>query len=559
MSYFLLLVKNRMTINLNKFLYVQKESKNDKSGFFVLMGGLIFFSLLIILLSLGLSTIGIKFSQELFLTDVFTQKVEWFSIWFLIMFLIIAFDNLLNQYHDFSKTNEFKLVLTSPIDVHQFLLAKLAEPYLTKLFVGVLIAVPVLWNIAMKFQLSVFGITLLAIILIIFIFISVITRSLLMMLMINLKSRNMNLSYFVLLNTGVYYLIVSLFLISLKPFKSMFPVFIKDIIATISFLFPLYLIDDLQVGSFSPFKGFVLVLEDILTKNFTMGTIVIVSVIIASFIIITTFFVEQSRRMKRAKTVEMFFENIHIHQPAAKRRNNIHGASFLQINNVNNLLLVKDLKLLTRENKSYWIASIFTIVAGYGTLVAGYYIASSQMTIPDYEQYIGIVLCIFANSLVANSLIDKYGFDAEGKPFHLLLLAPIKHRQLIWSKFYFLIIMSLPFWVLFTLVTSYLFNVNIVVILLLLISSTFAYGMICLFSSMVFPDFNHEDITQIPTMKSKLLSNGLSTGYFAILSMILYVIPGYSLGILSTLLASVLVGALMLYLTLIKLDEYTIS
>ncbi|MFU8692715.1 hypothetical protein ACNA6I_23155 (plasmid) [Rossellomorea sp. FS2] len=560
MDYFLVLIKNRIRINTNKFLYLHKEAKTDKKELIFLSAVAIFLSLIVGVLSLGASSIAI-FLLTGNVGEVIADygSINWYTLILLISMLLLSTDNLINQYHKFSTTSEYKLMLTSPVDTKQFLLVKLIEPYITKSVIALFVIIPIILNLHFKLSLSVLNTAFLVAMLICLFLCSVLIRFIFIIFIIKQKASRKSLAPFSLFNILMYYLIISLILIALKPLIEYFPSYITDLIEKITIVFPLFYIEGLEISNiFLPIAWLTSQLSTLLSNEITVMTIIGILVLIFSTVLVFFWFKNLSNSLSKTGALETFFEMSHSTGSISKETLK-NSKSFLDFTDFKNIIFLKDFRLLIRENKVYWFASIFTIMVGYSTLVVGYYFASKNLGFSGYDEYVGILLALFGNSIIANSMLDKYGFDAEGNNFNLLKLAPIKSSDLVLSKFYSLLAISVPFWILFVFVTNLLFQVNVIFVLLLLVSSTVAYGMTCLFSSIVYPDFYAEDITQLPTLKSKMLSTGVSTFYLSLIASVFYLGSSLNVSVFLISGASVLFGLLMFYLTVYKVEEYSAS
>ena len=561
MNYFYLLTKNRLKIQLNQLLYQGKETKKDKGGLYFLIFVLTALYLFVLAITLGLSSLAISLLPKTFEITASEFQLQWISTLLLMLYLIFSTDNLLKNYIDLFKSNEYTLVFSTPIDIKQFLLSKLFEPYILKLIICFIVLIPVLINVVIKLNLTVITTCLLLFYMFLFFSLVILTRSIIFMFIIINKSKKRNNLLFILLTIGSYYVSCLLFLYLIEPFKPFIPNFVVSLIDKISYLFPLHIVENSFFAYFTPFNWMLYSYNDVVTESIQVRTLIFLFGIICLVLGTLYAFFKIAKNIERNKTLQRFFEitnaprlkTTHSHKEKL-RFSEIKSGALLSRNC--RLLILKDIKLLQRESKVYWFSSIFTISVAYGTLLLGYYLASKQMQLSMFEGSIGIILCIFGNSIVSTNMLDKYGFDAENVNFHLIKLSPLKSKEIVLGKFILLLLMSVPFWIIFSILTALVFNVNIIATLFVLISTTFAYGMACLFSNIVYPDFFYEDTLKIPTFKARLLSNGIASSFLIIICGILYVVPTFMLGVIIISITSLFIGSILFFLTCDKVENY---
>ncbi|MDN5363990.1 MAG: hypothetical protein PWQ91_1051 [Eubacteriales bacterium] len=224
----------------------------------------------------------------------------------------------------------------------------------------------------------------------------------------------------------------------------------------------------------------------------------------------------------------MQFLNSYNNIPTTKRQVNLNWvklANFFGKVKVDNPFLNKDLVLYLRsvgEELGFSVSILTTIVI---TLIMFLLEAQKIKELPIVPLYsIMLIICVLCQ-IWFSSFTHYISIDYDGKAFQLFFTIPYAIKKALSSR---IILGTFMLGILlsnFALVLGILLQVSflgLVSLVVFALNSSFVSASLLVISSTIYPNFNREFVTEVPSLKAKLLHSFAESAYFMGMLVIFY-------------------------------------
>ncbi|MEH7191118.1 hypothetical protein [Bacillus toyonensis] len=527
-----LIIKNHFNISLNKFIFGNKSNKKNISS--LIFNLIIGFFLGVIIFCIGLLVsifvINIFLDKIMYLS--YQEKINYFSVVLFMFLLNCTFENLQSNVLRFLHSRDYLFLVTSPIKAGELLIGKLADRYILKNILRLILLIPLLLLLFLNLNLDVITIFYCFILTFILLIFSFVIRMYVLLHLVKTKLLNRRSYQYVLLK--LFILISSVFsLIYLMiPFKTI--LFNNQVNMFINKVLNFEFIQEcfnLLTSKFTFHYGISLSLFEIENQNYYFPITFLLCIFLFSLLMI----VLVKRSFSKINLLE--FTNLISNYQQVKYDQNVHikieitpGFSliFKLFPKKVRIILVKDFKNFIRDRQYYWIYRISVILIGYLFIFFSFYLIDRFVGGFTFNKtYVGFLLAIYGVSLTISNLIDRFGIDAEGNNFIILKLSPVRASQILLAKMGGLILFTVPFSIIFCIVSLFVFKTNLLLLLLVVIFSVPTLSIIFISASSVFPNFNYESLLDLPSTNAKFIGTFLGVTYLSIVGSLIYYIDSF--------------------------------
>ncbi|MGH1317018.1 ABC transporter permease, partial [Bacillus toyonensis] len=465
MKYVKELLYIKFLIFLNKIFFMNKsEKKYKKLELFILSIILGFLFFVILSIYSFLSFIGMKWVYLNFNNWSIANYLGTISLFILYFVLNFSISNIDEIFYRIIKSNDNKKIMIYPITLDNFFLSKILEfnfkEYFKFLFLSIPIIVSSYYIFNFKLSSLFIALSLLILILIFAVKIKLIIISYIFSLKINTKKLKLIILRSLLFVISLFNIIILIFLlipIALKTsifgdyfnsISSLHKIINSNFIET--YLNPIYLFVNLSF-----------------TKSIFLSITFIILISLSLYFILNKLFIKIINNLSIQDTLELIN---HYNSPQKRIvvTNNLFTnkttnktLSFLNIKI--RTLFIKDMLFIIRSNGREWLFIFITIISFYIiTIISFYYIDIKTDKLNLNNEYMGLSMVIYGNMFVVSTLINRFGFDSEGKSFKNILLLPTSFINITLAKFLNFFLICFPFLLFMSLVAYFVYPINLI-------------------------------------------------------------------------------------------------
>ena len=525
MKYVKELLYIKFLIFLNKIFFMNKSEKKYKKLELLTLSIILGFLFFVILSIYSfLSFIGMKWVYLNFNNWSIANCLGTISLFILYFVLNFSISNIDEIFYRIIKSNDNKKIMIYPITLDNFFLSKILEfnfkEYFKFLFLSIPIIVSSYYIFNFKLSSLFIALSILILILIFAVKIKLIIISYIFSLKINTKKLKLIILRSLLFVISLFNIIILIFLlipIALKTsifgdyfnsISSLHKIINSNFIET--YLNPIYLFVNLSF-----------------TKSIFLSITFIILISLSLYFILNKLFIKIINNLSIQDTLELIN---HYNSPQKRIvvTNNLFTnkttnktLSFLNIKI--RTLFIKDMLFIIRSNGREWLFIFITIISFYIiTIISFYYIDIKTDKLNLNNEYMGLSMVIYGNMFVVSTLINRFGFDSEGKSFKNILLLPTSFINITLAKFLNFFLICFPFLLFMSLVAYFVYPINLIELFIITNLSIITFIFSGLLASITFPDFKRESIFHLPSFNARILLSILSILYILFVSLIYY-------------------------------------
>lgn len=553
---YIILVK-QFKVFLNKFIYANKENKKVQytsmlfSVILISIIGLVLFAFISFLLLFIVS----KAVNILLLMDT-EEQIKYLSILILLFVFSNIYLNINSNVQRVLQDKDYLFLATLPITSFEYLTAKFSDRYIIKLALRYVFIIPFLLIVFIYYKLQLTTIIYIFIMLALLLFMSFIIRLHLLLLLFKAKlERRVSYTYIGITITFLFVSALSL-LYLIFPFKHLidnkFSVLVDKIIEIKMIQQSLNFLTSNKMLHYGISQS-IFELQSKGSYPAVLMTILIVFITILLIII----YKRMIKKVSYSDLVNSLFKYQEVRDNKNLEPKLLKPILILSkiVPQTTGIIVKKDFKDFIRGSQYHWIYRIFIIIVEYTLIIFGVYLLNRFVESLTLDRSIvGFLLAVYGVNLVASNLIDRFGIDHEGENFIILKLSPVKPIQIISAKIYGLLIFSLPFSIIFSLLSLFIFKTKPILIMLTIILVVPAVSTINIAISTVFPNYKYESILDLPSTNARMLYTFLFTIYIGVTGLLVYYsnLWVFSLGFI---LINISIVSLFSYLACKKLEH----
>ncbi|MFE8874598.1 hypothetical protein ACE4RV_15850 [Acetobacter persici] len=518
MKKILLICKNHLIISLNKILYSGQNNKKNKKVLALTLS--VIFPISILFLAI------ISFLYLIFMNKIIdTLKLlspeelnQWISAFCLILILSLLSSNFQRYILRILYSQDIHILFSSPINLKEFFIAKLMERHSLNLLKNILIYTPLLIITFWLCKTNLISSLLITLLIIACTLFTLIFKFFITTKMIHLKLLSKKLIGYTILKTIVFLLNGIYICYLIKPFIVLLPK--NNFINIIENINNFKLVNSLHMllqSKFSINYWMGLAITNSYNQKYNLIVILIITILITCLIIYKIF----NKSINKINIIEITDLFSQYHQLKTKDKTTMKKGNEEKLNKVIKLIpnkikaiIIKDYKLLKRDNKFTWIFIILAIASAYLIVLFTLYFAENKVgTLTFNTSYIGFIITMYGTSIVTYNLMDKFGLDVEGENYIILQNSPTLPKDILLAKIIATIITIIPFNIIMNIISFLIFNTNPLLLIFGSILSIITFAIMSINASITFPNFKYETILDLPSTKAKIQTNFLNSMY----------------------------------------------